>query len=658
MLAAVRFSAISLLVVAMICQPGVAAAAERLPGAAVEPFEPSRVRLLESPFKQLQELHRTGFVGSLEPDRLLFEYRKTAQLPQPPGVSAGYGGWDSGFVAGHYAGHYLSAASRMYAATGDDSFRNKAVAMVDVLAECQARLGGGYLAAFPSSKFDVVENTPARASVPYYTVHKILAGLLDVYALCGHRKALDVAQRMSDYFAARIVKLSPAQLDAMLRTDYTGNPANEFGGMAESLADLFVLAKAAGQPDAERHLKLAAVFQRDWFVDPLVRGEDRLSGLHGNTHIAQAVGLARYAVVTADDRAFKAAENFWKFVTNDHSFVNGGNSFDEKLRAPRVETAGKGDSALTPETAESCNTHNMLKLSRHLFQRDPRREFADYIEHALWNHILTTIAPDSGLMVYSTPLRPGDFRTYLDSPYCCVGTGIENTARFGDAIYFHRDDTLWINLYIPSALDWREQGLRLRQESQFPVENRVLFTIEAEQPTRATLKLRVPPWCAQPPSVKHNGSPRTADIEKGYIVLSDTWTSGDRIELTLPATPRLRRSMDDPRMVSVFYGPILLAGELGREGMPESDVAGNQTFTKIAAYPVPVFVSETPDDLSTWLRPVAGAGLAFTATGVRPADGSRQTVRLAPFYQVHHQRYAVYWRLLKPDELKELVGNQ
>ncbi len=636
---------------ALLCLPIGAADKERLPGASVEPFEPSRVRLLDGPFKQLQERHRTGYVGSLEPDRLLFEFRRTAKMPQPPGVAAGYGGWDSGFIAGHYAGHYLSAAARMYAATGDASFRDKAVYMVRVLAQCQSQLGDGYLAAFPSSKFDVLERTPTQASVPYYTIHKILAGLLDVYSLCDHREALDAAARMSDYFAARIAKLSPGQIEAMLRTDYTGNPANEFGGMAESLVDLYLYAKAAGQSDAERHLKLAAVFQRDWFIDPLVRGEDRLAGLHGNTHIAQAVGLARYAVVTGDNRAFKAAENFWKFVCHDHCFVNGGNSFDEKFRTARVETAGTGDAALSPETAESCNTHNMLKLSRHLFQREPRREFADYIEHALWNHILTTIDPESGRMVYFTPLRPGDFRTYLDSPYCCVGTGIENTARFGDAIYFHRDDTLWVNLYIPSSLDWREQGLRVRQESRFPEDNRVIFTLQAATPTRATLKLRVPPWCTSPPVVKVNGTPRNPSDDKGYFNLTDTWKSDDQIELILPMAPRLRRSMDDTRTVSVFYGPLLLAGELGRADMPDSDIAGNRTFSKVPAFPTPVFVSETPEDLSAWLRPVAGAGPAFTANGVHPSDGRSQPVRLVPFYQVHHQRYAVYWRLLKPGEL-------
>jgi uncharacterized protein len=210
---------------------------------AAEAFEPGRVRLLDGPFKNIQELHRTGMVGQLEPDRLLFNFRKLAGLPQPAGVTKSYGGWDDGFIRGHYAGHYLSAAARMYAASGDASFRDKANYMVKVLAECQKKLGGGYLSAFPASSLDGLEANPRRSHVPYYTIHKILAGLLDVHALCGNQQALEVAARMSDYFAARIARLTPDQIEAMFRTDYTGNPGNEFGGMAEALADLSELAR-------------------------------------------------------------------------------------------------------------------------------------------------------------------------------------------------------------------------------------------------------------------------------------------------------------------------------------------------------------------------------------------------------------------------------
>ncbi len=635
-----------------LCAPVLAAVAQAVPSAA-EPFELRRVRLLDGPFKERQELHRTGLVGQLEPDRLLFGFRKTAGLPQPAGVTAGYGGWDSGFIAGHYGGHYLSAAARMYAATGDASFRDKADYLVKVLAECQAKLGGGYLSAFPADKFDQLEKNPHKASVPYYTIHKIMAGLLDVYACCGNAQALDVAERMSDYFAARFAKLTPEQIEAILRTDYTGNPVNEFGGMAEALSDLYRLAAQRSDADAERHLRFAALFNRAWLVEPLLQGQDRLDGLHGNTHMAQACGLARYTCASGDARAGRAAEAFWNFVTRDHAFAIGGNAFDEKLRAARTEVAGAGDAALSPKTAETCNTHNLLKLARSLFEREPKAAYADFMELALYNHILASIAPDTGHVTYFTPLRPGDFRTYLDSSYCCQGTGIENTARFGESIYFHRNDTLWVNLYIPSTLDWRERGLKVRLETRYPEDGRIRLTFEADAPATATVNLRLPAWIDGAVGLAVNGEEQSVSSNPGgYLPVTRRWQSGDSIELTLPLSLRVRPSMDDPATVSLFYGPVVLAGELGRDGMPASDIAGKDAHVNAPAWPTPVFVCESPARAARSVEPVPGAPLTFAADLVNQADRSVARVRLSPLYRVHHQRFAVYWKVVAPAQKK------
>ncbi len=633
---------------------GFAAAA----GNGVEPFELSRVRLLDGPFRQIQELHRTGMVGQLEPDRLLFPFRKNAGLPQPAGVKAGYGGWDSGFVAGHYGGHYLSAAARMYAATGDASFRDKANYMVKALAECQEKLGGGYLSAFPAARFDKLE--ARHGMVEYYTIHKIMAGLVDVADLCGNRQALDVAAKMSDYFAGRIAKLTPEQVEVMFRTDYTGNPVNEFGGMAEALADLCTVARRMGAPDAERHLKLAAVFNRDWFIGPLVKGEDRLSGMHGNTHAAQASGLARYALASGDERAGRAAEGFWNLVVHDHSFVIGGNGFNEKLRAPHTEVTGTGGAALSPQTAETCNTNNMLKLSRYLFQRSPQPAYADYMELALYNHILAAIAPDSGHVTYFTPLRPGDFRTYLNGPYCCQGTGIENAARFGEAIYFHHATTLWVNLFISSTLDWREQGLTLRMETRYPETGDIRLTVGAAVPVDATVNLRIPAWVDGPVAFLVNGVPQPAVIKPGnYWTIARRWQNGDVVELRLPLALRVRPSVDDPHTVSLFYGPVVLAGELGREGMPASDIAGKDAHVHALAYPAPVFVGTAADLAALPVTPEAGAApLTFQASMMNPKSQQEIRVRLSPLYRVHHQRCAVYWKVLTPEQFKELAKQQ
>lgn len=636
----------------------VAQAAVNLPLPA-EPFELSRVRLSEGPFKQLQELHRTGLVGQLEPDKLLFGFRKTAGLPQPAGVTAGYGGWDSGFIAGHYCGHYLAAAARMYAATGDATFRDKANAMVAVLADCQVRLGSGYLSAFPADKFDQLEANPHKASVPYYTVHKILAGLLDVHACCDNAQALVIAERMSDYFAARFAKLTPEQVEVILRTDYTGNPVNEFGGMAEALSDLYCFAAKRGDAAAGRHLKFAALFNREWLIGPLVRGEDRLNGLHGNTHVAQACGLARYACASGDARSGRAAEAFWAFVVRDHAFAIGGNAFDEKLRAARTEVAGAGAAALSPKTAETCNTHNLLKLSRALFERDPKAAYADFMELALYNHILASIAPDTGHVTYFTPLRPGDFRTYLDAPFCCQGTGLENTARFGESIYFHRAETLWVNLFIPSTLDWRERGLKVRLDTAYPETGRIRLTFEAAAPASATVNLRLPAWLDGAVGLAVNGEAQSVSSKPGiYLPVSRRWQSGDSIELTLPLSLRVRPSLDDPATVSLFYGPVVLAGELGRDGMPASDIAGKDAFVNAPPWPVPVFVRESPAQAAQAVERVPAAPLTFLATMLNPADRTAVRVQLSPLYRVHHQRFAVYWKVVSPAQLKVQAGQQ
>ncbi|MGO9112008.1 MAG: beta-L-arabinofuranosidase domain-containing protein [Thermoguttaceae bacterium] len=611
---------------------------------AAEAFEPGRVRLLDGPFKTIQELHRTGMVGQLEPDRLLFNFRKLAGLPQPAGVTRSYGGWDDGFVRGHYAGHYLSAAARMFAATGDSTFRDKANYMVKVLAECQEKLGGGYLSAFPAAWFDNLEANPRGASVPYYTIHKILAGLLDVHALCGNPQALDVAAKMSDYFAARIAKLTPEQIEAMFRTDFTGNPGNEFGGMAEALTDLCELARKAGDANAGRHLKLAAVFNRPWFVDPLAEGKDKLSGLHGNTHAAQAVGLARFAQVVGDERTGKAAASFWRMVVNDHSFVNGGNSFNEKLRDAGTEVAGKGDAALSPVTAESCNTYNMLKLTRLLSEREPSVAYADYNENALYNHVLSSIEPDHGRVMYHMSMRPGDYRIHINEPFCCQGSGIEHAARFGEAIYFHKDRLLWVNLFIASTLDWSEQGIKLSMETRYPESGAVKLTLKTAAPVQATIHLRIPGWLQGPAVVKINGTRQPAAAAAGeYLALARTWNDADAIELELPLSLRVRPSKDDPNTVSFFYGPVLLAGQLGRTGMPESDVTGQNALDNTPAWPVPVLIGPASAALAS-LKPVAGQPLEFEARMVNSADRKEVAVRLAPFYQVQHQRYAVYWK--------------
>jgi uncharacterized protein len=605
-------------------------------------LDATRVRLLPgSPFHDRQELHRTDYLAALEPDRLLFHYRALAGMPQPKGVRHGLAGWDSGFIRGHMAGHYLSAASRMAAATGDATFRERVDYVVAELAKCQEALKqDGYLAAFSTEAFDWLEGKPGDNGgvvVPYYTIHKIMAGLVDAHHYLGNTQGLDVALKMADYFDRRLAALSEAQVERMFRTDRSRNPQNEFGAMSDVLAELYAVT------GDRKHLDLARLFNRPWFIEPLANGEDRLAGLHGNTHIAQAVGMAHCANLTGNEAEQKASENFWRIVTGQHSFVIGGNSFNEWFGAPGVETGPSihDRQRLPATTAESCNTHNMLKLTTRLFEREPGAEYADYYERALYNHLLATVAPETGAMSYFLPLR-GHFRTYLDGTHCCVGSGIENPPRYNEGIYFQRDNSLWVNLYIPSELDWQETGLILRQEGDMTRGEPIHFTVVKGGGQTVTLNLRIPHWISQPAVLTLNGQPIEVDGKPStYVSLRREWEQGDVLVLTLPAALRLEQAQDDSSMISVFWGPLLLAGELGRENMPD-DFADKDAHLKLPPAVVPGIVSASAHP-AEWLQPIEGARLAFRAHDAGPATG----ITFGPLFEVHHQRYSVYWTFLE-----------
>ena len=626
------------------------------PAFAAEPVPPatmasaSDVRLLPgSPLYDRQELHRKGYLLALDPDRLLFEYRKLAKLDGPQGTKP-YGGWDSGFIRGHMAGHYLSAASRMAAATGDEVYKQRVDYLVTELGKCQAALDqDGYLAAFPSTAFDSLEHGAKNNSgvvVPYYTIHKIMAGMLDAYHYTGNKQALDIAATMAGYFQRRIARLSPEEIERIFRTDVSRNPQNEFGGMADVLTELYTVTGDRAQ------LALANVFDRPWFVTPLATGEDHLKNLHANTHVAQAAGLARYANVTDDPTSLAASQQFWRIVTEQHSFVIGGNAFHEWFDGPGVEAGPSidGKRSLPATTAESCNTQNMLKLTSRLIERSPdNAAYADYYERALLNHLLATIAPDTGAMTYFLPLH-GDFRTYLNGTFCCVGSGIENPARYNEGIYCERGSDLWVNLYVPSALDWASQEIRLKQEGNLPVDDSVTLTITQASAKKATLHLRIPYWVAAGTAdVAVNGSKvETAANPSSFVSIERNWTTGDVITIKLPARLRIERAKDVPTMASVCYGPYVLAGRLGSEGMP-NDFADKDAYLNRPAAAVPAIVNESasPGD---WLTLVDRKSLTFRTHDAGPATG----ITFEPLYAVHHERYSVYWPVVTPAEATTL----
>jgi autotransporter-associated beta strand protein len=498
--------------------------------------------------------------------------------------------------------------------------------------------------------------------VPFYTIHKILAGLLDAHRHCANPLALNMAIRMSDYHRWRVNQLTPAQVEAMCAT-YGGN-SEEWGGMNEALTDLYLLSRTRGDANPQRHLDFARIFHRDWFINPLTSNQDALSGLHANTHIPQVTGFARCASVlnTNDsqrDRLYLAADNFWHLVVAKHSLVTGGNSYGERFH-PAGEESGVNGSALSLDTAETCNTYNMLKLTAQLFARQADTAYADYYEHALYNHILASLAPDSGMMTYFLPMRSGHFKTYNKqegSCWCCTGTGIENTARYNEAIYFHKNDTLWVNLYIPSQLDWSEKGLGVKMETTFPQSGDITLTTSCAAPVNATLRLRVPAWVNATPTVTINGVAQgVAPAAGSWIELNRTWANGDKVGLTLPMGLRVDRAQDDPKQVSLFYGPILLAADLGTEIIPGSDLAnGPLDRSMLGLISAPALINGDAGNPASWMTP-DGAPLHYTVTGAYGGQAERKTLAVRPFYDIHHTRYAVYFKMVAPSSVSNWTG--
>ena len=441
-------------------------------------FDLAQVRLLDSPFKEAQELDRQ-YLLSLDPDRLLLMFRVTAGIDS---YVPALGGWESpgSGLRGHTLGHYLSACSLMYASTGDERLKARTALLVAELAKCQDKMveegyHAGYLSAFPESFFDLVDaQKPVWA--PWYTMHKIMAGLLDVHVHTGNAQALEVLQRLAGWVKFRVDRLTPEQMQGALK--------NEHGGMNEVLANLYAV---TGNPD---HLRLAQAFNHQAVFAPLARGEDRLDGLHANTQIPKITGAAREYELTGREEYRDIARFFWRQVALQRSYAIGGDSDDEHF-FPVADFAKH----LSPVTAETCNTYNMLKLTEHLFAWEPSVETMDFYERALYNQILASQDPRTGMFTYFISMKPGLFKTYStpdNSFWCCVGTGMENHAKYGEMIYAHDAASLYVNLFIASELTWSERGLVIRQETAFPEESVTCLYIQTRQPLTLSLKVRQP----------------------------------------------------------------------------------------------------------------------------------------------------------------------
>ena len=589
------------------------------------------VRLLEGPFLTAMKKD-AEYLYSLDADRLLYGFFTESGLETD---AEGYAGWERDGLGGHTLGHYLSATSMYYAASGDAEILPRIEHIVSEMARIQAERGDGYVGAIPGGdelwakvRARDIQTSGFRLNgvwAPWYTLHKQFAGLLDAYWNTGNKDALQVAKQLADW----AIDVTSALDDA----DWQKMMVCEYGGMNEALANLY------GVTGEEKYLVLSRKFHDTAVLHPLAEGIPDLTGLHSNTQIPKIIGVARQYELIGDDSLKSVADFFWQQMVDDHSYVIGGNSMGEFLDEP-----GHLNDRLEATTAETCNTYNMLRLTRHLFTLEPKARYADYYERALYNHILASQDPDTGMFTYYMSLKPGHFKTYSTPEgafWCCVGSGMENHVKYGEAIYFHDDDGLYVNLFSPSELNWKAKGVTVRQETRFPDEGRTRLVISTQKPTQFTLHLRHPLWADQAPVVTVNGKAVATPNNPGsYIELNRTFSDGDVVEMNIQMHLRMESMPDNPNRVAIMYGPIVLGGLLGTEGMPaggpfsDSDTA----FIEEPTPDVPVFVPPA-GPLENWIKPIAGDPLTFHTVGA----GRPQDVVLKPFYRIHRERYSIYW---------------
>ncbi|MBN2128593.1 MAG: glycoside hydrolase family 127 protein [Sedimentisphaerales bacterium] len=660
------------------------------------PVPLDRVRLTGGPLKAAQDV-TVKYLLELEPDRMMAGYRLRAGL-EPR--AEGYGGWDSvngRQLTGHIAGHYLSAISLMYAATGNEEFKKRADYLVKEMKEVQDKQGDGYLGALlgnrpgaqrgggapgPENLMDGKElfvrlsQGEIRSGgfdlngmwSPWYTLHKTYAGLRDAYRFTDNKTALQLEIKFAAWAEKVLAPLSDAQIQQMLNT--------EFGGMNEVLVDLYA------DTGDKRWLDLSYKFEHRSFIEPLEHHIDNLNGKHGNTQVPKLIGSADRFGYTGAAGDIIAAGFFWDRVVQHHTFATGGHGQGEYFHE-----ADHLDAIKDGRTCESCNVYNMLKLTRRLFEFEPDAHYADFLERALFNHILASIDPNDGRTCYMVPVGQGVEHEYQDmfgGFTCCVGTGMESHALHADGIYYETGDKVWVNIYAPSAADCTVAGVKVAMDTDFPEGESATIKLTVSSPKELTLALRKPYWAGDGFSVKVNGEVVPADVVDPYrnvpgsgramglrrgggpeqarrpqapqgpssfVELKRTWKTGDTIEVTLPKTLYTEPTSDNPHVAAIMWGPLVMAGDIG----PESRGGRRGRGAEMDRPTVPVFVA-ADQEVSEWLKPVAGQPGMFRSAGVGRDNlgaGRQIDAVLVPFYRLHNRLYAIYWDLFTQDEWEQ-----
>jgi uncharacterized protein len=605
-------------------------------------FPAGSVELLDSPFRHAMELNMQVLL-KYDTDRLLAPYRKEAGLPEK---AKSFPNWDG--LDGHVGGHYLSALAMYYAETGHAEFKKRMEYMVQELKACQdansvryADWGVGYVGGVPNGEglWPKIKAGDVgliwKYWVPWYNVHKTFGGLRDAWLYAGNEAAREVFLKFCDWAVDVTSGLSDEKMEQMLNSEY--------GGMNEVLADAYQMTGDG------KYLDAAKRFSHKWLLNAMAGNVDNLDNKHANTQVPKVVGFQRVAEVSGDMKYNKASHFFWQTVTENRTLAFGGNSRREFFPSK----AACGDFVNEVEGPETCNTYNMLKLTEDLFRVNPLPAYADYYERAIYNHILSTQHPEHGGYVYFTPARPRHYRVYSapnQAMWCCVGSGMENHARYNAFIYTHQHDSLFLNLFIPSELNWVSKGIAIRQETSFPYQEQTKLKI-TKGTGKFNLMVRYPSWVkAGELKVFVNGKPfEHKATPSSYIAIARNWKKGDEVVVTLPMHTRLEQMPNVFNYFAMMHGPLLLAAktdEKALHGLVANDSRWGHIAhgTKLPVDKAPIIIEDDFSNIALKLKPVDGKPFTFAAPDLKMVNPIN--IELQPFYQIHDSRYMMYWMVL------------
>lgn len=614
-------------------------------------FPLSQITLLEGPLKHARDLNIETLL-KYDCDRLIAPYRKEAGLT--PKAKC-YPNWDG--LDGHVGGHYLTAMA-INAATGNEECRKRMEYIISEIAECaeancknHPQWGVGYMGGMPNSQniWNSFKDGDFRiysgSWAPFYNLHKMYAGLRDAWLYCGNEQAKTLFLQFCNWVIHITSGLSDEQMEQML--------GNEHGGMNEVLADAYAITHE------QKYLDCAKRFSHKRLLTPMSQRQDCLDNMHANTQVPKAIGFERIAELSGNEDFHVASSFFWDIVTGERSLAFGGNSRREHFPAKNACMDFINDI----DGPESCNTNNMLKLTEDLHRRNPEARYADYYELATFNHILSTQHPEHGGYVYFTPARPRHYRNYSapnEAMWCCVGTGMENHGKYGQFIYTHAGDALFVNLYTASQFDWKERGITLRQETAFPYSENSTITI-AEGKGTFNLMVRYPGW-VHPGEFKVSVNGKPVDIITGpssYVSINRKWKKGDVVSIHFPMHSSLRYLPNEPQYVALMHGPILLGMKTGTESMV-SLIADDSRFGQYAGGPkqpidkAPILINNDIASIPSQLTPVPGKPLHFTLSTHME---NKIEGELQPFFEIHDSRYMMYWLALTEGSYKQYIDN-